>query len=499
MKNIIENVKKNENFYIILLISISLIGVALNVSLEANDELWNFQNVYKIYNGFQIYEDANVICTPLFFWLGNIIFNILGANFFVFRIYNILIFLFYYFIAYKILRKLGINIKISTVFILILIIFGKYGLLRVMANYNSLAILLCLLGVYLLIKNNCILDNKNIIIQSIMCFMIILTKQNIGLFYLIALLTLIVIKNDSYKFKQILKIFMILFIFSVIFLIYLKIKGILNGFINYTILGMEQFTTDNISVNWYFIFVGVIILLINLCCSIFILKQKKVLIKKEEKNNILILNCFSIMIFFIIYPIVNLVHFLFAIIIAMILLIYIINIIVKKCGIKLKKIDNIIKSMIIIIVILDIFVNISCFIKWSEEIFSENYCYEYNEPFFGAVVENNLNKNIEKVTNFIQEKKSIGKNTIVFSAKAALYMVPLKESNGFYDLPFNGNFGKLNEEQILDDLKNKEETLILVEKDIEEIEWQENKEIIKAIKEDFKLVGNIEEFEIYVP
>ena len=101
MEKVINMIKKYENIFVIILLFVSLIGVSFYVSLEANDELWNFQNVYKMYNGYQIYQDANVICTPLFFYLGNLLFNIFGANFFVFRIYNILIFVCYYFMIFN--------------------------------------------------------------------------------------------------------------------------------------------------------------------------------------------------------------------------------------------------------------------------------------------------------------------------------------------------------------------------------------------------------------
>ena len=83
MKKIIEKIKKKEDVFIFLLIAFSLIGITLNVKLDASDELWNFQNIYKMYNGFVIYKDANVICTPLFFYIGNLLFRVLSANFFV--------------------------------------------------------------------------------------------------------------------------------------------------------------------------------------------------------------------------------------------------------------------------------------------------------------------------------------------------------------------------------------------------------------------------------
>ena len=83
MEKITKFIKQKENILVFLLIVFSLLGSTLCITLSNGDELWAFQNVYKIYNGFQIYEDANVICTPLFFFVGNFIFHILGANFFV--------------------------------------------------------------------------------------------------------------------------------------------------------------------------------------------------------------------------------------------------------------------------------------------------------------------------------------------------------------------------------------------------------------------------------
>lgn len=499
MEKVIDFIKKNENIIIVLLIVLSLIGVTFGVSLVVGDELWNFQNVYKIYNGFEIYKDANVICTPLFFYLGNIIFNILGANYFVFRIYNILIFIFYYFMTYKILRELKINIKISTICTLVLIMFGVYTLPRIMANYNSLAIAFSLIGVYLIIKNKCIIDTKNIIVQSTICFLVILTKQNIGLFYLIALTVLILVKKGKNKIIGVLKEGVVLTILSAIFLIILKANGLLDGFINYTILGMGQFASGNISISLPYVIADIAILVIDLCASIFLVKQPKIKIDKEEKDNLFVLNCFSIAISLLIYPIANLSHLLIAINIAIILLIYIFNIICKKSHIKLEKANSIITDILIILVLVDISINIYRFIQWGKDVVSENYPYNYADSFFGAIVEDDMIKDIETVTNYIEEKENEGKDAIVFSSKAALYMVPLKESNGFYDLPFYGNFGNLSEQEIINDLKQKSNVIILIDKDTEKVAWQENKNLINTIKEDFKYNGNINDFDVYIP
>ncbi len=498
MKKTIEVIKKNENIFIILLIVLSLLGVVISVSLKVGDELWNFQNVYKMYNGFQIYKDANVICTPLFFYIGNIIFDILGANYFIFRIYNILIFTFYYFMIYKILRELKIGIKASTVCTLILIMLGTYVLPRIMANYNSLAVAFALLGIYLLIKNKCIIDTKNIIAQSIICFLVILTKQNIGLFYLISLTIIILAKKGKNKITGVLLEAGVFIVLSALFLIFLETNGLLYGFINYTILGMKQFASYNVLISLSYILADISILAVNLCTSIFLVKQTKIKINKEERDNLFVLNCFSIAISLLIYPIVNLTHFLLAINIAIILLIYISYIICKKSHIKLKKVNSLLTTFLIILILVDIGINTYRFAQWRKEILKDDYPYNYEEPYYGAIIDDEMVRDIEKVTNYIVGKENEGKNVIVFSSKAALYMVPLKQSNGFYDLPFNGNLGNLSEQEIVNDLKQKSNVIILIDKDSENLLWQENKNLINTIKEDFKYDGNINNFDVYI-
>ena len=79
-------------------------------------------------------------------------------------------------------------------------------------------------------------------------------------------------------------------------------------------------------------------------------------------------------------------------------------------------------------------------------------------------------------------------------------MVPLKESNGCYDLPFNGNFGTLKDEDIINDIKNRKNTIVLMERKNEDyIRWQEPEKVIEILENDLNLIGKIEEFEIYVP
>ena len=498
MKKIIEKIKKKEDVFIFLLIAFSLIGITLNVKLDASDELWNFQNIYKMYNGFVIYKDANVICTPLFFYIGNLLFRVLGANFFVFRIYSIVIYSVYIFVNYKILVKLKINKKISYILVILLMIWGNYTIPRVMANYNYLAIDIVLIGILLILNKKDYFSNKNIIIQSILAFCILMTKQNIGVLYILCL-TILIFYREKHKTTKILKMYGLISAYTVVFIISLLLKGNINEFFNFAILGIKQFGQKNIYLyNMNFI-VAIAILMIDIITGyVFI---KKVKIQEDRKINLIVLEIMSLGMFFTIFPIVNMSHTIMGIDVEIILLIYIISLILENINIDINtKIDNIkcLNSIVIILSIAVITMSTLTLNEWAKETIKRKDYYDYCEPFFGSVVLNEQKNNINNITEYINNKSSEGVSVIIFSAKAALYMIPLKESNGYYDLPFYGNFGNLTEMEIIEEFKNKENVEILLQKDEENMEWQESKQINRNLKKELKKVGEIEEFEIYV-
>ena len=86
---------------------------------------------------------------------------------------------------------------------------------------------------------------------------------------------------------------------------------------------------------------------------------------------------------------------------------------------------------------------------------------------------------------------------IVLSSKAAFYMIPTGRSNGMMDLPFKGNLGQGGENGLIEKIKNTKNAEFLIEKDEENIEWQESKSVRKYIIDNMEKIGEIEEFEIY--
>ena len=95
---------------------------------------------------------------------------------------------------------------------------------------------------------------------------------------------------------------------------------------------------------------------------------------------------------------------------------------------------------------------------------------------------------------YIEENE---KNVIVFSNRAALYMVPLKRNNGDFDLPFKGNLGIEGEDGLIEKVDNMKNVQFLIYKNEDESIYQESEKVKEHVKNTKKYVGEIAGFEIY--
>ena len=246
MKNIISKVKEKDNIAVFILFFLISLGISLNLYIEASDELWNFQNVYKMYNGFKIYEEINVIITPLFFWCKEILFSILGANLFVFRICHSFLMGILFLYTYKILKKLKIPKVLSILIILLMAAQEFFLIIRTSFNYNNMALLFFIMGVYYLLNEK---TRPKKYIQAIITILIILTKQNMGIYYLIGNILYLSIQSKTIKekIKDNIKYLVIVLLGMAFFLIYLILNHNLYNFINYALGGLGEFANENLN------------------------------------------------------------------------------------------------------------------------------------------------------------------------------------------------------------------------------------------------------------
>ena len=147
-----EHIKRHQFAYSALLILCCFFAQIFYCnSIDVSDELFTFANTYKLHNGINLYSQNNVIDTPLFFWIGNLFLSIFGDNFFVYKIYGIIIFEVIFLLQLNILRKLKVPTARATVYILLISLPFTKTLFGSGANYNNLAILFWLLGMNFII------------------------------------------------------------------------------------------------------------------------------------------------------------------------------------------------------------------------------------------------------------------------------------------------------------------------------------------------------------
>ena len=488
MKKIINTIKEKDNIIIFILFFFVSLGICLNLSIEASDEIWNFQNVYKMYNGFKIYEEINVIITPFFFWCAKIIFHILGANLCVFRVCHSVLMAVLSLFTYKILKKLDIPKKISLLTVSMIIVQQFFLFVRTSFNYNSMALLFFIIGVYYLINEK---TRKNIYIQAFITLLIIGTKQNIGVYYLIGNIVYFIFSQVSIrnKIKKSLKYLGSIFLGSIAFIIYLLLDNNLYNFFNYTLGGILEFANENLNIEITSIIYMISITLINIGISAYIIKKNY--FSEKQKENIKILFIFSIMLCLTSYPIFNWGHIIIGTYLMIINVVYIVYTLLKDFEDFIQKI---VKYVNIVLTLVMIIFSTSNMYLWIKMITSDNYPYLWEEPFFGGnIAEEEYQKN-NHVKKYIEENE---KNVIVLSNKAALYMIPLKRNNGDFDLPFKGNLGIKGEDGLIEKVNNMVNTQFLIVKDKNQKNYQESIKVDEYIKNTKKYTGEIEGFEIY--
>ncbi len=486
---------KHLNFINILLVVILCITFIFFTRLLPYDELWNFQNVFKMSNGFKIYQDANVIITPLFFYIGTIFFKLFGANFLVFRLINIFLILFFFFFIYKIQKNLKISKNINLLFLLI-ISFSTYRLyIANGANYNVLAFLFYLIGI------NAYISKKNSnIFQGIILFLIFLTKQTTAIFYFIGI---VIYEFYEYRFSkkfftnQIKKIGTFL-IPTVIFVLVLLIDNNLINFVDYTFGGLLDFSKNNFTFSPE-IYDSIIIFSAYIL-SISLLFCKKNLVDKISSkdffDNLVLIFIFATCSLLTLYPICNAAHVKMVVPFFFILLTYIFDTFFREI-LDDEKSQKILT--ISITIFLAIFVTKVCVESVLITCFGQTkLILEPSSPYFGVRIDSEELQQIEQLKDYVTDKNKKGVDVIICSSESAFVMIPLKQSHGAYDLMFYGNLGYNGIENMKQDILSKEHTEFLVLKKEDDMFKQEITEIRDFITENLSRYGEFLNYDVYI-
>lgn len=486
--NSTEKLMKHDNI-LMFIILMAVTSKYLWIKLDANDSLWTFSNIYKMYNGFKIYQDINIIQTPLYFYIGNIMFYIFKANYLTYMIYDyILIQTLTFFIVFMLLKKMKVEKYFAFITTVVLLKFSN-GI----ATYNQLAIMFVLIGIIVEISQN---KYKNIF-QGIIIFLVFFSKQNLGVYYMIAIIVYNIIKIDTKKNKIIalVQMFSIAGILFLTYVTYLYKTNSLVYAINYLLGGLNEFALKNKVISYLII---AIIAEVTIAIAFIIVTYKKeVPLKDSQKNNIRLIGLISVVIELISFPLINEAHVRLGSLIFAILFIYFIYITLEDFILK----DNVKTLKLIFVLIIFIYSIIySSFsnILYIKNITNKEYSFDKNSVYFGAIATDDTVKEINEVCKYIKDENAKGINVKVISCYANLYMNIFKVNNGEMDMPFYGNLGKDGEDGLINQINELKNTEILILNDNQENKkYQESDKVNSYIKENLKYCSEINRFLVY--
>ncbi len=486
--------KTNSNLPILLLfftgIFLFFIFCIFTTEFNCADRIWNFQNIYKMHQGALIYTNNNVIITPLFFFLGNLLFHLFGANLFVYDVYGIIIYMAKFTLLFAIFKKLKQKTFLSTLYTSIWLILDSSYLAN-SANYNQLALVFSLIGIFCYLSSY---PKKSYhLIQGFLLFLIFFTKQTTGIYYAFGILLFELICPESrqnFFQSQLLKLasFLPCTLFTCIILYW---QGNFTDFINLCFGSILEFGTSNQIFSWSDIkYIFLLSFIIGF--STFVIKSENV--SNSIKIHTKFLLCLSLGMTFNMYPLLNGYHINMAMFFYYITFIYIIDQLLIS-EIFTAKQHTTISLIISFGILLALFIRVG-FAYFTNYIHLQHF--DKNHPFYNTAIASENKEKINIITHYIKAKNATGTQVIVLSYEAASYMIPLNLNNNELDLATCGNLGYHGIQNIIQKISNMKHTEFLIFTEEDDCFYQESKEIRNYILTHLKKTDELLNYSIYI-
>ena len=263
--------KKTKDIILIILLFIYFFSISY-FAIANYDVIWNYGFAYNVATNLKMYNDFNMVITPLYPIIFGIILKIFGSNLFIFYLFNTIIPVTICYLIHKFYKTGFLEVAILTAIVS-------------WPNYN----LLCTLFLFILM----ILEDKkqNDYIIGIVLGLVFLTKSSMGL---LSLASIYYIKD----FKKLSKRVVGFLIPNIIITIYFIKEKIFMNYLNYAFGSLISFSKDNFNFT-----IGIIIFISIIIYLIYTYHKKKDI-------KILYILFFQIMS----YPIFNGVHIIISII-----------------------------------------------------------------------------------------------------------------------------------------------------------------------------------------
>ena len=443
---------KKENIkYIFLFI---LFFIAMNFFFIAYrvDTYSNYAFSYALANGQLPYKDINFIVPPFSPYIYSILL-LLNKSIIFFYIEQCLLLVLLCYLLFKMLD--------NKAWIVILLLFCPYFFgftSAIFPGYNFMVFLELVLLIYLEVNNK---DDR---LVGIVSALTILTKHNIGIFIFLVSIIYPLFKD----YKKSIKRLLYGLIPMLLFLIYLLLTSNLYNFINFCLLGMFEFKSNQ-TIDFVYLVIIIITYLIMIVKFI-----------KEENKNITYYYFFIYIL--VTYPLVDLYHTAYYFLLFLIVLLY--N---SKFNIKNKYIFQF--SILLIIFFM------SSYYLIFKDTFSSLNMYRYNNfPF--EVLNRKEKAERDKIIKFIKNKK-----VIFISYRPdyiSFYMITTNKKMNRYLVQYVGNYGKDGYRNIIEDLSKEKNTYFLVYKNTSNSDTgQFYKKLPNNVKDNYEYIKDIGNYHIY--
>lgn len=415
-----------------LLLFIITMVISLILVDTWGDQVWSYGFSYNISKGMIIYKDFNAVQTPLYFMIGSLFIKIFGNYMISTCILDSLVIAAMGLLMYK-------TIGIKFIFPLFITLF------YCPSPYNLLCMMLLVIILYLIDKNK-----YNDYLVALIVGLILITKQNLGV--------LLFIPMFFYSKHKIKSICIFLIPFSLLCIYFLFNHSLFN-FIDYTILGLINFT-QNLYYESFFLFIEIV-------CFIYLFYK---LIKSKFKDK----EAFYILLFQLIaYPLYDARH----VSAALVLFLYYFF---KNCK------NNMVKIFIGVVAI-----------NWMCAVFITSDYHPHINTKKDLLFLRNLD--ISKYINRIKEDYNGDIKNLYFDSEYSYlvklyYGIPISK----YDLMVDGNLGFHNKDNTYKDLekhcKKEKCTFYIYSGVADDSQWIEFR---KFITNHYKKTGEFDIMDIY--
>lgn len=418
--------------------SLCLFICVMFATLNNADEVAFYNFARNIAHGNIIYKDFNYICFPLYPWITGLFIKIFGEELIVLRVFSLLVLEILMYSTFRFMNKLKMDNFVNTSLVIIYIL--------ICSIYESAGYNLLILAFFMILMNIELKDTKTnntyLLMGSLIGFSI-LTKHTIGLILLFVYLLIRMFEKNENRIKNIVFSLIPISIMTIGSFIYFKLTDSLNVFIDYTFMGIKDFTNNTFTIIDCLLYEN---FFISICLIAFVMIFIYDIYKIIKTKNLLMFKLFlySLVILTFIYPIASNHHMLNSFYMIFLIGLFFLN--NKEDNEKMIHKYNIILniSITIISIISVLFV------------FYVSTLNEYNHFRF-IKIDIEQKKELDLIIEFERDHP----NTIFVGDLNYLVSIILDRYDGIFDMAAVGNFGSKGEQALIDKIEDLDDYYIL--------------------------------------